>query len=218
MAEGNTTTLQAPSCQSISKSLPKFGWQNVEFSNLAKDMTNEKIVHLQEFPIFHFPNHKFVNLVVFFLTWLLTSSPLTVFSAPPSLSRNTQTCVPTRASNDGAARRISGRAEGASRHGLLVGANRRGLPAEGRGDTIVIMPLGSPAKEAAGATPAARRLWVSPPPGEANKKGRRRPGEANKKGRSRFTWACLGLSCKGSTSVVEQEYGQGGQTARAGYA
>ena len=92
------------------------------------------------------------------------------------------------------------------------------LPAEGRGDTIVIMPLGNPAKEAAGATPAARRLWVSPPPGEANKKGRRRPGEANKKGRSRFTWACLGLSCKGSTGVVEQEYGQGGQTARAGYA
>ena len=114
MAEGNTTTLQAPSCQSISKSLPKFGWQNVEFSNLAKDMTNEKIVHLQEFPIFHFPNHKFVNLVVFFLTWLLTSSPLTVFSSPPSSSRNTQTCVPTRASNDGAARRISGRAEGAA--------------------------------------------------------------------------------------------------------
>jgi len=81
------------------------------------------------------------------------------------------------------------------------------LPAEGRGDTIVIMPLGSRAKEAAGATPAARRLWVSPP-----------PGEANKKGRSRFTWACLGLSCKGSAGVVEQEHGQGGQTARAGYA
>ena len=38
----------------------------MEFSNLAKDMTNEKIVHLQELLIFHFPNHKFVNLVVIF--------------------------------------------------------------------------------------------------------------------------------------------------------
>ena len=38
----------------------------MEFSNLVKDMTNEKIVHLQEFLIFHFPNHKFVNLVVIF--------------------------------------------------------------------------------------------------------------------------------------------------------
>ncbi|KAG2587381.1 hypothetical protein PVAP13_5NG142081 [Panicum virgatum] len=46
---------------------------------------------------------------------------------PPCCVRpgaNTQTRVPTRASNDGAAKRISGRAEGASRRGLLVGASR----------------------------------------------------------------------------------------------
>ncbi|XP_039818531.1 uncharacterized protein LOC120681045 [Panicum virgatum] len=47
-----------------------------------------------------------------------------------------------------------------------VAVTTKPAAAEGRRDTTVIMPLGSPAKEAAaGALPATRRLSVPPPPG-----------------------------------------------------